>query len=483
MPAEKQSPAESIPASVQAQDSPESEKPASPPEATAKGKPDMPELKPQDLEEAVKIYDAIRNIRKKQDPERDKQLTQELDRRMAEIISRLKDSLRASTPVALRNAAILKAKAALVRMSFDKMLEGVADRQSEAVWKSIRLNYETVINGLVDIVESLKPSLTNGATPAEKDGERQDLIEAAKAAERELQISKEQRESLERTFVEEKAELLSRVAALEEENRRLSSSDSAGKPTYSQAKSHAAGSGKDSGKKRDVSVGKKPQQQNSPESAAAGGVPAPSKSLTLKQLKDLIADMYAQKEKYDQKCTDNKLPRETMEQYMYVYLNQIYGLKSLIIEGAAGIIHGIKRYSVQDNDVALFGKILRNECDEDFRLVFGEVKVAMGDILKETLKKKFKHKGEPELEKMVREIQQGDIEEAYWLAIIKKMYNEEHYSILSQKIKERIDSDRNSIKTGDKRLTREQLNAMKTKYGNKLPCSELQKVLYVRLRQ
>lgn len=54
---------------------------------------------------------------------------------------------------------------------------------------------------------------------------------------------------------------------------------------------------------------------------------------------------------------------------MYTYLNQKYGLKNLIIEWASAIITGIKKFSHEDNDIAVFGKILRNECDEEFRLV------------------------------------------------------------------------------------------------------------------
>lgn len=41
----------------------------------------------------------------------------------------------------------------------------------------------------------------------------------------------------------------------------------------------------------------------------------------------------------------------------------------MIIEWASSIINGIKTYSSEDNDVAVFGKILRNECDEEFRAV------------------------------------------------------------------------------------------------------------------
>lgn len=54
---------------------------------------------------------------------------------------------------------------------------------------------------------------------------------------------------------------------------------------------------------------------------------------------------------------------------MYTFLNQKYGLKTLIIEWATAIINGIKKFSKDENDVAVFGKILRNECDEEFRFV------------------------------------------------------------------------------------------------------------------
>jgi len=58
-----------------------------------------------------------------------------------------------------------------------------------------------------------------------------------------------------------------------------------------------------------------------------------------------------------------------MEQYMYSYLNKKFGLKSLILEHAASLILGIKKFANQDHEVCLFGKVLRNEVDEDFRQV------------------------------------------------------------------------------------------------------------------
>lgn len=58
-----------------------------------------------------------------------------------------------------------------------------------------------------------------------------------------------------------------------------------------------------------------------------------------------------------------------MEQYIYTYMNWKYGLKNIVIEWVAGVVNGIKTYIREDHDVALFGKILKNECDEEFRFI------------------------------------------------------------------------------------------------------------------
>ena len=103
------------------------------------------------------------------------------------------------------------------------------------------------------------------------------------------------------------------------------------------------------------------------------------KILTIKMTKEIINEIYNSKAAYDKKCYDNKLPRETMEQHMYTYLNQKYGLKNLIIEWASSIINAIKIYSSKDNEINLFGKILRNEQEEDSRLILTRLKTTISE--------------------------------------------------------------------------------------------------------
>lgn len=54
---------------------------------------------------------------------------------------------------------------------------------------------------------------------------------------------------------------------------------------------------------------------------------------------------------------------------MYAFLNKRYGLKGLIVSWAAAIVNGLKRFASEDHDLLLFAKILKNECDEEFRKV------------------------------------------------------------------------------------------------------------------
>ena len=131
--------------------------------------------------------------------------------------------------------------------------------------------------------------------------------------------------------------------------------------------------------------------------------------LTLKQLKDVIHDIYEHKEKHDEKCRKGKLPLETMEQFMFTYLNQKYGLKNLIIEWAASIVNGVKFHMKEDSDVALFAKLLKNEVEEDFRYIQDKVKTTISKVLKKYLKEKFKNKPESDISDMQEKFEGGFI--------------------------------------------------------------------------
>ena len=158
------------------------------------------------------------------------------------------------------------------------------------------------------------------------------------------------------------------------------------------------------------------------------------KVLTIKMTKEIMNEIYNSKAAYDKKCYDNKLPRETMEQHMYTYLNQKYGLKNLIIEWASSIINAIKIYSSKDNEINLFGKILRNEQEEDSRLILTRLKTTISELLEYYLKTKNPLKNQSEIKKMLENIKEGSLNEEEWKGIIYYIYTQIDAENLENKI-------------------------------------------------
>lgn len=164
--------------------------------------------------------------------------------------------------------------------------------------------------------------------------------------------------------------------------------------------------------------------------------PTNAKILTIKMTKDIMNEIYNSKAIFDKKCFDNKLPRETMEQHMYTYLNQKYGLKNLIIEWASSIINAIKLYSSEDSDINLFGKILRNEQEEDSRLILTRLRATIEELLEYYLKSKSPLKSAKDIKAMLEQKKEGMLTEEEWKGIIYYIYSHED----AQNIENRINN-------------------------------------------
>ena len=123
---------------------------------------------------------------------------------------------------------------------------------------------------------------------------------------------------------------------------------------------------------------------------------------------------------------------------MYTFLNQKYGLKSLIVEWAAAMINGVKRHVRSDHEVSLFAKILKNECDEEFRFIQTHVRDTLLSLVKVMLKDKYPLKGETDIQRMLDRIKEGTIDESMWLKILEKMYEERDSQELQLRIRKNI---------------------------------------------
>ena len=121
---------------------------------------------------------------------------------------------------------------------------------------------------------------------------------------------------------------------------------------------------------------------------------------------------------------------------MYTYLNQRYGLRQLIVENATSIIKALHKYHGEDNDVAVFAKVFRNEIDEDFRKVQTQIKETVADLLRIHLKGKQRLKSDEVISEQLKEKMAGRIVEEEYINIIKYMYNPEDSLTLNKLIRE-----------------------------------------------
>ena len=170
------------------------------------------------------------------------------------------------------------------------------------------------------------------------------------------------------------------------------------------------------------------------------------KILSLKIAKDIMNEIYNSKVIFDRKCYENGKPRETLEQHMYTYLNQKYGLKTLVIDWASSIINAIKLYSSEDCEISLFGKILRNEQEENSRLILTKLQDNISDLLEYYLQSKNPLKSKKEIKKLLLQKKNGILTEEEWKGIIFYIYNEEDAKILENKITHYIQKQREKEK-------------------------------------
>ena len=160
-----------------------------------------------------------------------------------------------------------------------------------------------------------------------------------------------------------------------------------------------------------------------------------------------------------------------MEQHMYSFLNQKYGLKNLIVEWAMAIINGIKKFCFEENDVTVFGKVLRNECDEEFRLVQNQVKNTIVELLKMHLRGKFPFKHNSEIKEIIDSKVSGFIFSEEAQDIIKYMYNKEDAEVILEKLREFFVANR------EKKVGRDGTFGSNEKEKMKIPFACFQKAI------
>ena len=173
--------------------------------------------------------------------------------------------------------------------------------------------------------------------------------------------------------------------------------------------------------------------------------PYGNRVFTLKMMKDVINDIYNSKVDFDKKCDNNQMPHETLEQHMYTYLNYKYGLKNIIIEWATNIINGIKSFSSEDSEVCLFGKILRNEIEEDSRLFLPMLKANFLNVLTLLYRRNFPLKNNCDIDNLINQKIKSSLTYDECKEILYNLYEENDAMYLEQKVIEKINQKKENL--------------------------------------
>ena len=252
----------------------------------------------------------------------------------------------------------------------------------------------------------------------------------------------EEYENLQKQFQKEKELYILKIEKLQKENKQITESLIKKGIDLSSSINNITNS----------NISKKSGEENIGIDASFLGLSG-AKILTKKQMKDFINEIYDSKMEYDKVCSENHLKNESMEHYMYKFLNNKYGLKNLVIEWSSSIITGIKMYSSSDSDINLFNKILKNKIEEGQKLVIIKLKSTIKELYDMYIKNKSRlnsNKGknklnEAEIENILNSFNENILlNEDEWKNIIKSIYNEEEYKILIKYIINKI-SDKNDI--------------------------------------
>ena len=85
------------------------------------------------------------------------------------------------------------------------------------------------------------------------------------------------------------------------------------------------------------------------------------------------------------RALEQRQPYETMEQHLVSYLTTKYGMRQLIMQWLTSILAAVEHFTPLDANTALFGKVLRNEVEEQFHLVQQRVASSAAHLLQSIL--------------------------------------------------------------------------------------------------
>ena len=162
---------------------------------------------------------------------------------------------------------------------------------------------------------------------------------------------------------------------------------------------------------------------------------AEPKRWSLKQLKDVIEDVCDAKAANDARAAKHKQPRETMHQHLYTFLNHKFGVKSIIAEWATSIVAAADKFADVDCEVAVFGRVLHNLVDEEFRNEQKVIVATVRELLRSYLRSQRPHANDDEIADALAAKTRGDLAEDEWLDMVRFMYGRKDSATIIERMR------------------------------------------------
>ena len=277
------------------------------------------------LEKIANLYDEIRTLWQKEDKTKDKKLAEDFDEGIKGIMEELSEMLKAGHPEFVVSVYSTKAKfelayickkkiSDLVRAKFSKLGEFLI--QTDEIIENL---FKDVFSGMKGLYPKIQKKIEGyKAEVQQRASETSEVIEAASEIEKESKSQKNEIETMVKRFYEERKEFIDEIEALKEENKKYLDTIIRHSKSYADSVTRSRSIEEEEEKSFSINISASKQTNG--------------KILSLRQLKEVIEEIYASKAKFDERCAEGKMPRETMEQHMYNYLNTKYGLKNLILD-------------------------------------------------------------------------------------------------------------------------------------------------------
>ena len=205
------------------------------------------------------------------------------------------------------------------------------------------------------------------------------------------------------------------------------------------------------------------------------------RQLSQEGLLELINEIYKSKAIANKKNTSIGKPLDTMEQHMYTFLQNKYGLKNIITDVASAIISSIKQHAKLNNEIRLFGLILQNEIEEKSIQILTKIKSILNECLITVIQLDNPYKTQTDINTLVSSARSTFIQEDTWLRIISLIFQKDKtaettitrqiYAYINTVLNKRLNTLNRSYSTLT-RSERDLMNGMKT-YQKKITYKDL----------